>query len=60
MIRMISALLILVLGSGAVLAMGDGGKIAWTECKNDKDFAKVLADASFAGRATVIYFTASS
>ena len=43
----------------ALAPAGDGGKIAWIECKNDKDFAKVQADSAYAGRAMLIYFTSN-
>lgn len=55
MLKRASLVLALALASGA--AWAGGGKIAWTEPKNAKDFDRIQAEANLAGKAMLVYFT---
>jgi hypothetical protein len=47
----------LALMTASGLAWAGGGKIAWTEPKNAKDFDRIQAESNFAGKAMIVYFS---
>ncbi len=50
----------LALALAATMASAGGGKVKWADCKSDKDFDRIAAEAKQFGQIIAIYFSSDS